>query len=165
MTPGCSAQPSRKCLSAYGAETQTSIFGRIDRDPRQTTKTSKTTKTGKTSISRGLQKEKCCLTCLFIQTRKADKHFPAERDLLNRFRVQRSHVSAQERIPIMTDMNANDYLNSTFIKKQDLRTSGPRRFDLKEVVKGQGCRAAWVKRRRRSCSWCSQTTPGFPCER
>jgi hypothetical protein len=36
------------------------------------------------------------------------------------------------------NFNARDYLNSTFIKKADLRQSGPRRLTIKAVEQGQG---------------------------
>jgi hypothetical protein len=36
------------------------------------------------------------------------------------------------------DFNARDYLNSMFIKKADLRQSGPRRLTVKAVEQGQG---------------------------
>jgi len=38
----------------------------------------------------------------------------------------------------MTDFNARDYMSSTFIKKADLRTGGPRRLTIKAVEEGDG---------------------------
>jgi len=38
----------------------------------------------------------------------------------------------------MPEYDANDYLNSTFIKKQDLRSGGPRRLTIESVTEVDG---------------------------
>ena len=58
------------------------------------------------------------------------------------------------------DFNARDYLNSTFIKKTDLRQSGPRRLTIKASNRGRAFPAGTDPRRNRSSSWCLGTMPG-----
>jgi hypothetical protein len=38
----------------------------------------------------------------------------------------------------MTDYNARDYISSTFIKKAELRSGGPRRLAIRTVEEGEG---------------------------
>lgn len=39
---------------------------------------------------------------------------------------------------MLNDLNARDYLSSTFIKKADLRAGGPRKLTIKSVEQGAG---------------------------